>query len=113
MPALRRGCVYKTAADSGSPNGPSLGKTRLSHMYGALFHRAAQIYVGTNFSNLRIANFQTPNGTVYGPGQLWTGVWWDTMDDDYSFDCQPCWQVIRPYPATVLAFGTFLHTQDR
>jgi hypothetical protein len=101
------------AADSGSPNGPSLGKTRRSHMYGALFHRAAQIYVGTNFSNLRIANFQTPNGTVYGPGQLWTGVWWDTMDDDYSFDCQPCWQVIRPYPATVLAFGTFLHTQDR
>jgi hypothetical protein len=45
---------------------------------------------------------------------LYSGLLWDTVDDDGTgFDGQLCWQITRPYPASIQAIGGFIKTQDR
>ena len=99
--------------DAGAANGPAMGKTQRLHMFSALLASTQGISFGTSFTYLQAAQFANPAGTPYPNNQLFSGVWWDTIDSDYSFDEQGCWQVSRPYPATVVTFGGFLHTQDR
>lgn len=99
--------------ETGAQNGPALGKTRRIQQFTALLHRTQGISFGGDLNNLRPANFETPGGTPYTVLQLYSGAWWDTLDDDSSFDGMTAWQVVRPYPATVLAIESFLHTQDR
>ena len=100
--------------ESGAANGPSLAKTRRQHMYGVLLWRTStDLQVGTDFNFMHSTNLKTPGGTPYQRSQLFSGVQWDTLDDLYSFDSQIAWQISSAYPATVLAIGNFLHTQDR
>lgn len=99
--------------ESGAANGPALAKTRRSHMFGGLLHKTQGISFGTVFSNLRPAEFRTPGGTPYPLTTLWSGIYWNTLEDDYSFDSMLCWEISRPYPATVLTLGPFVNTQDR
>lgn len=99
--------------ETGAQNGPALAKTRRDHQFGALMHRTRGISFGTDFTHLHPAIFASPGGISYTDLQLWSGIWWNSLDDDYSFDSMACWQITRPVPATVLMVGTFLHTQDR
>lgn len=99
--------------ETGAQNGPALGKTRRIQQYTALFHRTQGVKVGGDFNNLRPAAFATLGGKPYTLLQLYSGPWWDTLDDDNSFDGMIAWQTTRPYPTTVLAVECFLHTQDR
>jgi len=99
--------------EAGAQTGPALGMTRRSHMFSALLHNTQGISFGTNFTSNHAANFKTKGGTPLTKNQLFSGVYWDTLDSDYSFDDMLCWSITRPYPANVLAFGAFHHTQDR
>lgn len=101
------------AEDSGSRNGPSVGKTQRLHMFSTMLAGTQGISFGTDFEHQFPAQFQQPNGAVFSNSTLFNGVYWDTIDSDYSFNEQGCWQITRPYPATVVTFGGFLHTQDR
>lgn len=98
---------------AGAQNGPALGKTRRTHQYAALVASTQGISFGTDFSKVRPALFESPGGTPYAANQLFSGVWWSQLEDDYSFDSMVCWTVTRPYPATVLSLSGFLHCQDR
>ena len=102
---------------AGAANGPALAKTRRNHMFGAILKDAQGISFGTNLSGtMHKAQLKSGGGSGVTPLtnlQLFSGVYWDTLDDTYSFDSMPAWQITRPYPATVCAIGGFLNTQDR
>jgi len=101
-------------AETGAQNGPALGKTRRIHQHAALLQDTQGIYFGSDFSHLNVSPLYSAGGTVpLTPLQLKSGVVWTTVDDAYSFDGMLCWQITRPYPATVLSVESFLHTQDR
>jgi hypothetical protein len=102
-----------TQQDTGAQNGPALGKTRRGHMFSALLVNTQGISFGTDFVNMHAAKFTSPGGRAYATGQLYSGVYWDSLENDYSFDSGVAWQITRPYPATVAAMSLFLQTQDR
>lgn len=101
------------AAQAGSQTGPPAGKTRRLHRFMALLHNTQGISFGTRFERLTSANFETEGGTRLNPWNLFCGVYSDTVEDDYSYNGMLCWEVSRPYPATVAQVGGFLATQDR
>lgn len=102
-------------AEAGSANGPAQGKTRRSHMYSLLV--AAAIYgtiaCGTVFGKLRPVNFKQPNERPYDTKTLFSGVHWDTLEDNYSFEGGLAWEITRPLPASLSSVGGFINTQDR
>lgn len=102
-----------TSGEVKSPLGAALGKTRRNHMYGALLTSTQGISFGGDFTNLREAEFQTPDGAAYEMHTLFSGVWWDLCDDDYGFDGMLSWRIARPYPATVAAVSGYIMTEDR
>lgn len=100
--------------ETGAQNGPALGKTRRSHMFAALVFSTQGISFGTTFDHLRPALFRDKDDTAYIPmTSLFSDIHWDTLDDTYSYDSMLCWEIDRPYPATLCTIGAFLHTQDR
>lgn len=99
--------------EAGAQTGPALGMSRRSHMFGTLLHSTQGISFGTDFTKLHPANFKTKGGTSYLWSQRYSGVYWNTVDADYSFDDMLCWQITRPYSANVLSFVGFRQTQDR
>lgn len=100
-------------AEAGAQNGPALGKTRRTHMYAALLQQAQGIKFGTDFTSMRVGQLRSKGGTTLPLTTLYSAVHQDTLQDDYSFDSMLCWEIDRPYPATVCTLGAFLHTQDR
>jgi len=99
--------------DSGARNGPAFAKTRRAHQFGAMLQNTQGVSFGTTFDKLHPAHFKTPGGIAYRYNQLFSGIHWDTVDDNYSFDSMLCWRASGPYPCNLLAIGGFLHTQDR
>lgn len=100
--------------EAGAANGPALAKTRREHMFGALLRNTKGISFGTDFTNLNTALLMSPGGTVpLTDYQMFSGIHWGPLNDDYGFDSMLCWQITRPLPAAVLTVGNFLHTQDR
>lgn len=99
--------------EAGAQNGPALGKTRRSHMFSALLQGTQGIKFGTILGATRTAQLRSKGNVPFPLTTLFSGVHWDTLDDDYSFDSMVCWEITRPYPAAICTLGAFLHTQDR
>ena len=101
--------------EAGAANGPALGKTRRNHMVALLL--ASNIYgtlkLGTTFTDLRGVYPKSTGGKPFDTKTLFSGVYWDTVEDDYSFDGMLCWQITRPLPATISSIQGFINTQDR
>lgn len=103
-------------AETGARSGPGFGKKRRNHQYAVQAVNSQGLSFGTSFTaslQMYAANFKDATETVLPVNQLFTGIHWDTLADDYSFDGMLAWQVTRPYPATVAAVGGFIHTQDK
>ncbi len=98
--------------ETGSRIGPALGTKRRSDHFAVLFQEAAGVSVGTNFSKLLPVLFKDDGQNAYAGNQLFSGVWWDTMNDDYTFDGMFAWQITRPLPCTIVAFGNTLGGED-
>lgn len=98
---------------TGARNGPAFGKNRRNHRYAMSVANTQGISIGTTFANVRPALFKTLGGTAYKGNQLYTGEHSATVEDTYSYDGMLCWQVTRPLPATMTAFGGFIETEDR
>ena len=99
--------------DTGLRRGPAIGTKRRVGSTGCLFHNAQGVYFGTDFSNMRPALFEFDGGRRYTPTELFSGVWYDTIEDRGSFDGMLAWEVRGPFPAKVLAIGSFLKVEDR
>jgi hypothetical protein len=101
---------------SGARNGPALGKTRRTTDAAWLLHNTNGLSFGVDFDTMRPMEFKAGGPqtvTPMTPLQLYSDVYWDKVDSDYTFNSMPCWRVTRPYPVTVLAVEAFLETQDR
>lgn len=104
------------ATDLKSPLGHGLGKTRRGHMLAAFVQDAIAIKFGTDFdtsSTLTAAAFTTNGVTARSEDSPFTGVYWGTLKDNYSFDGMLAWQVNRPYPCTVCSVSIFLDFEER
>lgn len=104
--------------DAGSMNGPPAGKVRRSHQYTALIQNGVSqtISFGTGFASpykMHAPIFKTAGNTPYMSNELYSGVFWDNLDDQYTFDSMLAWQITRPVPGTICSIGGFLGTQDR
>ena len=103
-----------TPQDAGAANGPPQGKVRRNHQFAALLRNSQAVSFGTVFgSNMHAAAFTSPGGTPYTVTQLFSGTYWDTIDDDYGFDGMLAWQSTGPYPLMVVSVSGFINTQDR
>lgn len=70
---------------------------------------------GGTFATVRRAAFKSQGGDgtiALTQQQMFTGMYWNTLEDTFSREMMTCWQVNRGYPMTLTAFGEFLHTQD-
>lgn len=99
-------------AESGARTGPAIAKTRRSQYVAALLVSARGISFGTDFSKMNAARLGSRGGTPTPITQLYSGVFRDSITDDYSFDSMLAWRITRPYPAMIAAAGAFLQTQD-
>lgn len=98
---------------TGSATGPAFAKFRRDNKVGVLMHRSQGVRFGTNFENLiHAAKLTTTGGTLLSKTQLFSGLYWDSVEDGYTFESQLCWDIDRPYPLTITAIGGFLNTQD-
>lgn len=108
--------------ETGAQAGIAFGKVQRGQQISILLANSGPggplggIKFGGSFTQLHQAQFKTG----YGFGrfdlpvnQLFTGIYWNTIDDSYTLGTMSCWQVDRPYPMTLTSFGEYLHTQDR
>lgn len=110
-----------TIQQAGTRMGPALGKTRRSHVGSVLLHNTQGISFGTSFTDaiggttsMKPARLMSPGGTVaLAQNELFSGVLWEPLTDGSSLDSMLCWQITRPYPATVVAIGATVQTQDQ
>lgn len=98
--------------DSGARTGPALGDIRRSHYVQAILHNTLGIEFGTDFSKMRASELKDGTGAQPTPTEPYSGVWRETLEDDYSFDSMVAWRIKRPYPASVVSIGASVQTQD-
>lgn len=115
-PYISQGQLIRPMEPIPGLNGPTLGKTRRTHMFGVLLQNCiyGSIQFGSDFaSTLMPALFQQPNGLAYNHTTLYEGVYWNTINADYNFENGLAWQISGPYPGTVCAFEGFYRVEDR
>jgi hypothetical protein len=103
-------------AETGARNGPALAKVHRTHRSGALLSSTLGISFGTNFtvSGQLTARFTLADQqTNIAPLTTFSGVFAAEIFDQYSYDSMICWQITRPWPATVVAIAGNLQTQDQ
>jgi hypothetical protein len=101
--------------ESGARSGPAFGKTRRSEKYMALMHNTIGIQFCTTFTTKgliapRLTHDDT--GAQYVPTEMFSGFWRDQLEDEYGFDSMVGWQILRPYPATIVSIGASIETSD-
>lgn len=97
-----------------SQKGPTLGMNRRGYQYAMHVVNAAQISAGTNLSTLYAVPLrQADRMTALNIGTSFTGVVWDNLSDDYDFDGMFCWQINRPFAATVVSVNVFCEAEER
>ena len=102
-------------ADSGARNGPALGKIMRVHKAAFSVVNALGLMIGRDFSHLNPANMRSnPNDPTTVPAALtsFTGIAYDSFNDDYGRNNSPCFRVSRPFPATIVAVNAMLETAD-
>jgi hypothetical protein len=105
--------------EAGTRSGPAMGRMRRIGEFAAALVSTQGISFGTTFaldatgkSKLNLANFKTPGGVAYQANALYSGVYWNTLNDTNSRDGRMlCWQITRPYPATVAAISGVVKTE--
>lgn len=102
-----------TVADNKSPLGPGLGKTRRVHVYAAMVQDAVSLSFGTDFTHLEAAFFSDDGETARAEDSPFSGVIIGTLDDDYGFEGQLCWELTRPYACTIMATSVWLDEAER
>jgi len=95
-----------------SSRGSGLGKKRRVHKVGALLNGAIGIYWGTDFDSMTQADLRSDDGTLLDHATMFSGVYWDTIEDNSTFDGMVAWEISRPYPCTVVSITSFMEMSD-
>lgn len=101
-------------ADTGARNGPALGAPSRTHRAALKLVNAKGLSIGGNFNRLYPCLFKAGiDSTLDLPVlSLYTGIFFDQVRDDFTYDDSLCWRVSRPFPATITAAGINLRTED-
>lgn len=107
-----------TQDDTKGQQGAALGVNRRSYMFSALLQNTVEVRFGTiltpsPYGSMLAAKFTDDAGTAIADGTAFSGVYWDTLTDDYSFDSMFCWQTDRPYPCTIVSTSSFIEVEER
>jgi hypothetical protein len=81
--------------------------------YAAQLEGTQGISFGTSFAKVDPVRLRFPDDTKYLVNQIFSGVYWDALTDNYSYDSMISWQITRPYPANIIAIEAFLMTMDK
>lgn len=99
--------------ESQTQSGPAQGKLRRMTYAAPLLFEAQGVSMGVDFLNMRPLAFKSAGGTVdLTVQQLFSGVYWQTVDADYNYDNMWCWQITRPYPCTVVSVECQVETNE-
>lgn len=101
------------AQDIQSPRGPGIGKTRRTHWISALLLNTQGIAFGSPSGIFDTAPLDDGAGNVLPLNSLFSGVWSKPIDDNPGFDSLIGWQVVRPFPCTVVSISGALETSER
>lgn len=99
--------------DAGAADGTSIGKTRRTHQVGILLFQTLGLSWGTDFNSLDEIVFRKDMDSDSRPVPLFSGIEVNTIDADYDYENQICWEQDRPFPGTILAVFPQMVTQDR
>jgi hypothetical protein len=115
FPFVSKGQLLRPLAEGEikSTKGSGLGKEQRVHRVGALLNGTIGIYFGTDFSNVTQAELRSPTtDIILDHATMFSGVHRGVVDDGYDFNGMVCWQISRPFPATVVAITSFLETSE-
>lgn len=106
---LRPSAPEQVGTRAGSP----FGDKRRSHYVKALLRNTIGIQFGTDFSTtLQQASLKDDAGNQPAPTAMYSGMWRETLNDDYTFDSMISWRIVRPYPASVISVGASIEGSD-
>jgi hypothetical protein len=98
---------------AGTRAGPAFGQTRRPHYVKALLQNTIGIQFGTDFGpSLQMATLKDDAGVQPTPTNMYSGLWRETLNGTYDFDAMLAWQILRPYPASVVSIGASEVAQD-
>jgi hypothetical protein len=98
--------------------GAALGRRRRSSQFAVLVQDGVIVSFGTTLlpspgGNMIQAVFPTADGiTPIAASTQFSGVYWNTLNDDYTFDGGLCWQIDRPWTCTICAVSQFMVTEE-
>jgi hypothetical protein len=104
--------------DTKTQSGPALGLGRRGNQFAVLIQNTVRASFGTSLTPspegaMLPTTFTDAGGTPIAAGAAFSGVYWDTLTDDYSFDSMFCWQINRPYPCTIVSTTSFIEIEER
>jgi hypothetical protein len=115
FPFVSQGQILRAIApeQAGTRSGPAFAKIRRAHEVQALLRSTMGIQFGTDFgTSMQMASLKSVSGVTPDPTQLYSGLWRETVNSAYDFDAMLAWQIVRPYPASVVSIGAAEQAQD-
>lgn len=97
---------------TGGQNGPAFGKIRRVDNYAVLLHRSGPLKFGTDFNGTMYSTSFINARESLGVDGLFSGVYADTLENDYSHDGQIAWEYDSPVPGLILSVGGFIKVND-
>lgn len=95
-------------------SGGAQGMTRRIYRYAALLSNSGAASFGPDSSHTYSAAFGSyPDGPAGAASTMFSGVYQDTINDDWTYDGMLYWSCNSPYPMTVAAITPFLEVTER
>ena len=98
--------------EAGAADGTARGKLQRTHKLGIMFKDMGAFSYGTDFDDMYTEDFRTPEDSMSEATPLFSGIWAQEFESDYSTENQLCIRQDTPVPGTILAIGPQLHTED-
>lgn len=98
--------------EAGSANGTALGKTRRTDTVGFYLYRSLNLKIGLSFDQMLRLTFRKTGSKSTRAVPLFTGILSESLDADYDYENQICWEQDQPLPSMILAVMPQMNTQD-
>jgi hypothetical protein len=101
-------------ADTGARNGPAMGAPSRTHRAAMKLVNAKGLSIGGTFADLYPCQFKMSGTSATDLAALSTfsGIFYDQVKSDFSYEDSLCWRVSRPFPCTITAAAQNLRTED-
>ena len=101
-----------TEGQTKSPLGGAVGKRRRMQRAGLEFINAQGVAIGNKQGNTDAVQFKDSGLNTTTKDVLFSGIMQLSVRDTNSYDGQLYWEIVRPYPCTVVSVTTFLEIEE-